>query len=69
LSKIECFKCHKYGHYASTCTQPSTLTGQSTGTNRSAVSSRRTHVQRPHVSFRDEDEITASSTSPTSHQE
>lgn len=67
LSKIECFKCHKYGHYASTCTQPSTLTGQPTGTTRSAVSSRRAQAQRPQVSFKDEDEIATPSS--TTHQE
>ena len=68
LSKVQCFKCRKYGHYASTCTQPSAPTGQPIGTNRSSVNSRRTQVQRPQVSFKDE-ETTIPITSPTAHQE
>jgi hypothetical protein len=67
LSKVQCFKCRKYGHYASTCTHPAT--GQPSSTNRSTVNSRRMHVQRPQVSFKDEDETTIPSTSPTVHQE
>jgi hypothetical protein len=66
LSKVQCFKCRKYGHYASTCTQQSASTGQPIGTNR--VNSRRAHVQRPHVSFKDEEDITISLTSPTVHE-
>lgn len=58
LSNIQCYNCQKYGHYSSTCTQPSASpsapTGRPTNTNRSAVSSRRTQVQRPPVSFEDE---------------
>jgi hypothetical protein len=55
LSKIQCYNCSNYGHYSSKCTRPSAsaLARQPTNTNRSAVNSRRTQVQRPHVSFED----------------
>ena len=68
LSKVQCFKCLKYGHYASTCTQPAASIVQPTGTNRSAVNSRHTQVQRPQVSFKDEEDATTP-TSPATHQE
>jgi hypothetical protein len=50
LSKIQCFNCRKYGHYASVCTQPAAM-GQSPNTNRFAASSRRAQRQRAQVSF------------------
>jgi hypothetical protein len=71
LSKVQCFKCLKHGHYASTCTQPVASTGQQTSTNRRSLSvnSRRTQVQQPQVAFKDEDEAIIPSTSLPAQQQ
>jgi hypothetical protein len=72
LSSVQCYNCRKYGHYASTCTQPSAPTGQPINTNRSATSSRRARVQRPQVSIQDEvdennDDVVMAPTSSIPH--